>query len=81
TEVVDDLESRGLVERRPDPGDRRATLVALTEKGTELFGEIRAARHAQSADLFATLDERDRADLGRILRTVQEAAGGRSAPE
>src|ERR1035441_9220026 len=31
TEVVDVLETRGLVERRPDPDDRRATLVALTE--------------------------------------------------
>ena len=33
TEVVDALEARGLVERRPDPSDRRATLVELTEHG------------------------------------------------
>jgi hypothetical protein len=64
--------------RGADPGDRRATLVALTEQGTGLFQEIRTARHAQSEDLFAMLDERDRADLGTILRTVQEAAVGRS---
>lgn len=76
TEVADDLESLGLAERSPDPGDRRATLVTLTEKGRDLFHEIRAARHAQSADLFAVLDEQDREDLGRILRRVQDAAGG-----
>jgi DNA-binding MarR family transcriptional regulator len=70
TEVVDDLESRGLVARSPDPADRRATLVALTEAGAALFHEIRAARHAQSADLFATLSEEDRAELGRLLRKV-----------
>ena len=33
TEVVDALESRGLVQRRPDPGDRRATLAELTDHG------------------------------------------------
>ena len=33
TEVVDDLQERGLVERAPDPADRRATLVRLTEAG------------------------------------------------
>ncbi|MCF7549817.1 MarR family winged helix-turn-helix transcriptional regulator [Pseudonocardia sp. WMMC193] len=70
TEVVDDLESRGLVERSPDPGDRRATLVTLTERGRTLVGEIQAARHARSADVFATLDAHDRAELGRLLRKV-----------
>jgi DNA-binding MarR family transcriptional regulator len=73
TEVVDDLETRGLVARSPDPGDRRATLVGLTPRGETLFQEIRAARHAQSADLFATLSEEDRAELGRLLRKVQGA--------
>jgi DNA-binding MarR family transcriptional regulator len=34
TEVVDTLAAAGLVERRPDPADRRATLVALTARGT-----------------------------------------------
>ena len=36
TEVVDALAERGLVERRPDPADRRATLVALTAHGEEV---------------------------------------------
>ena len=39
TEVVDALESRGLVGRRPDPGDRRATLVEMTEHGAEVTEE------------------------------------------
>src|SRR4249920_4001037 len=41
TEVVDALESRDLVERRPDPDDRRATLVKLTEHGTSVLDAIR----------------------------------------
>ena len=44
TEVVDALESRDLVRRRPDPGDRRATLVEMTEHGAEVMTAIRVAR-------------------------------------
>ncbi|MDT7554506.1 MAG: hypothetical protein QOI16_3042, partial [Pseudonocardiales bacterium] len=44
TEVVDALEERALVDRRPDPADRRATLVALTARGDEVAAGIRAAR-------------------------------------
>ncbi|GIF05600.1 MarR family winged helix-turn-helix transcriptional regulator [Actinoplanes siamensis] len=70
TEVVDELESRGLAERRPDPADRRATLVALTAQGRSTGTEIRAARAAAGAALFATLDRSDRAELARILRKL-----------
>ena len=42
TEVIDALEARGLVGRRPDPGDRRATLVELTEHGAQMLDAIRA---------------------------------------
>jgi DNA-binding MarR family transcriptional regulator len=38
--LVDYLEERGYVERRPDPGDRRASLVCLTERG---WGQVNAA--------------------------------------
>lgn len=70
TEVVDDLQARGLVERRPDPGDRRATLVALTGEGSRIGAAIRAARRAEAERLFADLDEADRDQLARILRTL-----------
>src|SRR5450432_2102665 len=36
TEVVDALETRGLVTRRPDPSDRRATLLSPTPEGTRI---------------------------------------------
>lgn len=70
TEVVDDLESREVVERLPDPHDRRATLVRLTDRGTEIGAAIRAARAAEAEGFFGGLDEADRADLARILRTL-----------
>jgi DNA-binding MarR family transcriptional regulator len=70
TEVVDDLQQRGLVERRPDPADRRATLVALTGAGGEAGRAIAEARQAEAERFFGVLSAADRADLGRILRTL-----------
>ncbi|MER7335882.1 MULTISPECIES: MarR family winged helix-turn-helix transcriptional regulator [unclassified Micromonospora] len=72
TEVVDDLEARGLVRRRPDPADRRATLVAPTEEGTRAGQAIHAARRAAVEDLFGDLSPADRAQLARILRTLRD---------
>ena len=71
TEVVDALEEARLVERRPDPEDRRATLVATTARGEEVATGIRAARAAEAEGFFARLDEADRASLSRILRTLR----------
>jgi DNA-binding MarR family transcriptional regulator len=76
TEVVDDLESRGLVERGPDPDDRRATLVHLTDPGREIGGAVRAARAADADGFFDRLSAADRAELARILRTLREQPGG-----
>ena len=72
TEVVDALEAKGLVLRSPDPGDRRAVLVALTERGRELSEEVRKARGAESERLFERLTRTDREDLARILRKLQD---------
>lgn len=70
TEVVDDLQQRSLVERRPDPADRRATLVALTGVGADVGRAIAEARQAEAERFFGALSPADRADLGRILRTL-----------
>ncbi|MFF5174661.1 MarR family winged helix-turn-helix transcriptional regulator [Micromonospora sp. NPDC000089] len=72
TEVVDGLEERGLVARRPDPADRRATLVELTKEGTRVGAAIRAARDAEAARLFGHLSPTDQDHLARILRTLRD---------
>jgi DNA-binding MarR family transcriptional regulator len=68
-EIVDDLAARGYVKRVPDPGDRRAKLICLTERGEEaqayglrLFAEVEkrwGERHGAGriADLRETLEE------------------------
>jgi DNA-binding MarR family transcriptional regulator len=72
TEVVDALESRGLVERRPDPGDRRATLAELTEHGAAVLSAIRAARGTEAERVFDRLSESDRDRLAQILRKLRD---------
>jgi DNA-binding MarR family transcriptional regulator len=72
TEVVDALESKGLVSRSPDPSDRRATQVALTDRGRALSQEVRRARGVEAERLFERLTRTDRADLARILGKLQE---------
>ena len=67
TEVVDQLEVKGLVRRDPDPTDRRATLVAATPAGQQLFAKISAERRGKSSEYFARLSAEDRAELARIL--------------
>ncbi len=71
TEVVDALETRGLARRQPDPGDRRATLVEVTEHGTTVLDAIRAARGTEAERVFDRLSQADRTHLGRILRKLQ----------
>jgi DNA-binding MarR family transcriptional regulator len=72
TEVADGLQERGLVERSPDPGDRRAVLLRPTEKGRRVRDEIDAARTADSAELYARLSPGDRGTLARLLRTLAD---------
>jgi DNA-binding MarR family transcriptional regulator len=69
TEVVDALESRGLAGRRPDPGDRRATLVEVTDGGGSVLDAIRGS---EAERVFARLSPTDRSHLARILRKLRE---------
>jgi DNA-binding MarR family transcriptional regulator len=72
TEVVDALETRDLVRRRADPGDRRATLVEVTEHGAAVLAEIRAARGTEAGRVFGRLTPADRADLARLLARLRD---------
>lgn len=71
TEVIDALQASGLVGRRPDPDDRRAILVDLSEHGVQVLDAIREARGAESERAFDRLTLADRANLARILRKLR----------
>lgn len=72
TEVVDALQSRGLVTRQPDPGDRRATSVVPTSEGRRVSALLDQTRTTQAEQLLAPLSAADRAELDRILRLLVE---------
>jgi len=72
TEVVDALEARNLVRRRADPGDRRATLVEVTEHGTDVLAAIRASSGTEAGRVFGRLSPPDRAELARILALLRD---------
>jgi DNA-binding MarR family transcriptional regulator len=68
--LVDDLQSRGLVERRPDPADRRANLVVATPDGRTLCARARRATVAAEQRLHAGLTEQERAAFADVLRRI-----------
>lgn len=79
--TIDELESRGLVQRRPHPGDRRAHALHLTDAGRDILSRGRSVAHAAQEELLAPLDAEDRARLHELLLRVAEAtheASGRS---
>ncbi len=72
SELVDELQGLGYVERRPDPRDRRAKLIVLTEAGRRCGEAGGDAIHALESHITATLGERGHRDLRRMLRRLLE---------
>jgi DNA-binding MarR family transcriptional regulator len=70
TNRVDRLAGRGLVERLPDPADRRGVLVQLTTAGRETVDAALADLLAHEHELLGTLSERDQARIARALRDL-----------
>ncbi|GAA3739682.1 DNA-binding MarR family transcriptional regulator [Spinactinospora alkalitolerans] len=69
--LVDDLESRGLVTRTPDPADRRNKLIVNTEQGHRLRGEAQQQVEQAHIGYFARISQ---SDLDRLRRLLQQIA-------
>ncbi|SPF05224.1 MarR family winged helix-turn-helix transcriptional regulator [Streptomyces sp. MA5143a] len=72
TGIVDRLEARGLVERRPDPKDRRVKLAAATTEGRQVARGLRESLNFAREPL-AGLSTEERESLRDLLRRMLEA--------
>ena len=70
TMVIDNLEKRGLVERRRDTGDRRYVTVYLTTSGEQLIATIFPRHMERIKDEFRVLSSSDQQNLGKLCRTI-----------
>jgi DNA-binding MarR family transcriptional regulator len=69
---VDKLEALGLVERRPDPADRRVWLVAITDDGARLTRSIADVDQVFRAELRSGISRADRQTLAGLLVRLQQ---------
>jgi len=70
TNRLDGLEEMGLVERLPDPADRRGRLVGLTDKGRELVDNAVVDHLENEQRLLGGLDPDEREQLAKLLRKL-----------
>ena len=68
--VIQRLEKRGLIDREPDPDDRRRTRLKLTPEGLELVARRSATGARVSASTLAPLTEAEAATFLELLRKL-----------
>lgn len=77
------LAERGLIERHPDPADRRAQVLSLTETGRRALAQERDRRVDLVTDTLADWPEQDKAQLadllGRLADSLEAVRGGPTA--
>ncbi|MFE7426244.1 MarR family winged helix-turn-helix transcriptional regulator [Streptomyces sp. NPDC057545] len=75
--TVGALESRGLVERAPDPADGRKSVVSITRTGLEVLTTLRTAKNDWLAEaLAAELDDEERRTVAEAAELLARLAGG-----
>jgi DNA-binding MarR family transcriptional regulator len=70
TYLLDDLEKAGLVQRQPDPADRRARLIVPTEQGLETLCDLERRLATAEQEVLGILDESERSSFRLLLQRV-----------
>ena len=73
--LVDELEQRGLVERRRNAADRRSYALYLTAQGREKLREVRASRSRHQDEIGGSLNRDERVQLTGLLRKLAAEQG------
>lgn len=72
--LIDELEGSGLVNRQPDPTDRRANSISLTPRGKETVLEVNADVQALRRQVFSSLAGADLEATMRVFAAIKAAA-------
>ena len=78
TSLLDTLQRRGLVERRPDPADRRRLLITITPAAQDLVRRFVPEIVALQASVMRDIPEEDRRQFAAVLARIQEAIAAAS---
>jgi DNA-binding MarR family transcriptional regulator len=70
--LLDELEQRGLVERRDNAEDRRVYEIHLTERGSKLMADLGRMARAHDDAVCAPLTEKERQTLWSLLTTIAD---------
>jgi DNA-binding MarR family transcriptional regulator len=76
SKLIVELQAHGLVEREPDPADRRIVRVRATTRGSKVLHDGRQRRVAALVASLGALTGRDRALLARALPVLERIARG-----
>ncbi|MFW6126004.1 MAG: MarR family winged helix-turn-helix transcriptional regulator [Chloroflexota bacterium] len=72
TRLADRLVAAGLVDRQPDPADRRSINLALSEKGTMVIEQRSAAIRESVKEALSSVSEEELQELSNSLRTLRD---------
>jgi DNA-binding MarR family transcriptional regulator len=73
--MVDDLESKGLVERQSDDNDRRRYALRLTQKGTAMLQSVGKLAREHQQSMLAALSEQEQRQLASFLQRIGDEQG------
>jgi DNA-binding MarR family transcriptional regulator len=72
TGVLDRMEALGLVERRPNPDDRRAILICLTRRGKNLASDVHRTIEKANRELLTGFGVQEERGLKAMLRRIHQ---------
>ncbi|MBA0047019.1 MarR family transcriptional regulator [Mycobacteroides sp. LB1] len=78
--VFDDLQNRKMINRQPDPGDRRSNLLSLTASGRKTVAAAQKAIQDNEKRILAGVSSADRDAFLRVLRHLAELGDSEIAP-